>query len=54
MEEFMFLGLRKTEGISMGDSARHLAEISLKCTEQQIRKMAEQGLLIASDRRGSG
>ena len=43
MEEFMFLGLRKTEGISMNEFCKRLTEISLKCTGRRSGKWRSRG-----------
>lgn len=49
MEEFMFLGLRKTEGISMKEFCEAFGRDIFEVYGTQIRKMEEQGLLIVQD-----
>ncbi len=51
MEEFMFLGLRKTEGISMKEFCEAFDRDIFEVYGPQIRKMEEQGLLIVQDGR---
>ena len=51
MEEFMFLGLRKTEGISMNEFCKAFDRDIFEVYGPQIRKMEEQGLLIVQDGR---
>lgn len=51
MEEFMFLGLRKTEGISMNEFCEAFDRDVFEVYGPQIRKMEEQGLLIVQDGR---
>ena len=51
MEEFMFLGLRKTEGISIEEFRRAFDIDIFEVYGLQIRKMEEQGLLEISDTR---
>lgn len=51
MEEFMFLGLRKTEGISMNEFCKAFDRDVFEVYGPQIRKMEEQGLLIVQDGR---
>lgn len=51
MEEFMFLGLRKTEGISMDEFCKTFDRDILEVYGPQIRKMEEQGLLIVQNGR---
>ena len=49
MEEFMFLGLRKTEGISMKEFCEAFGRDIFEVYGTQIRKMEELGLLIVQD-----
>ena len=49
MEEFMFLGLRKTEGISIERFRRTFDSDIFEVYVPQIRKLKEQGLLEVSD-----
>ena len=51
MEEFMFLGLRKTGGISMNEFCEAFDRDVFEVYGPQIRKMEEQGLLIVQDGR---
>ena len=51
MEEFMFLGLRKTEGIPMNEFCKAFDRDIFEVYGPQIRKMEEQGLLIVQDGR---
>lgn len=51
MEEYMFLGLRKTEGISCGDFQKKFRKSVEDVYGEPIRKFAEQGLLQCGDGR---
>lgn len=45
MEEFMFLGLRKMEGVSADEFASTFGKTLEECYGEQIQKLMEQGLL---------
>ena len=51
MEEFMFLGLRKTEGISMEEFSAAFGRDIFDVYGAQLRKMSGQGLIEVSDGR---
>lgn len=51
MEEFMFLGLRKMEGVSISEFERAFGENVEECYGKQIRGLIEQGLLEKKDGR---
>ena len=51
MEEFMFLGLRKMEGVSVIEFENIFGKTMEECFGKQIRKLIEQGLLKQEDGR---
>ena len=51
MEEFMFLGLRKIEGVSISEFENAFARSMEECYGKQIRVLIEQGLLRLKDGR---
>ena len=51
MEEFMFLGLRKTEGVSVTEFKNTFGKTMEECYGEQIQKLKEQGLLEQKDGR---
>ena len=51
MEEFMFLGLRKTEGISREEFSAAFGRDIFDVYGAQLRKMSGQGLIEVSDGR---
>lgn len=51
MEEFMFLGLRKTEGISMEEFCEAFGRDIIEVYGTQIKKLEEQGLLKVTEKR---
>lgn len=51
MEEFMFLGLRMTEGVDLGEFRRYFGKSVDEVYGKQIGSFVEQGLLERDDRR---
>ena len=51
MEEFMFLGLRKMEGISMAEFRVAFGKDIRDVYGEQLRKLSGQGLIEVSDER---
>ena len=51
MEEFMFLGLRKMEGVSVTEFKNTFGKTMEECYGEQIQKLKEQGLLEQKDGR---
>ncbi len=51
MEEFMFLGLRKMEGVSISEFENKFGKNIDECYGEQIQKLVEQGLLKQKDGR---
>ena len=51
MEEFMFLGLRKMEGVSVDEFENIFGKSMEECYGEQIQKLKEQGLLEQNDGR---
>ena len=51
MEEFMFLGLRKMEGVSVTEFKNTFGKTMEECYGEQIQKLQEQGLLEQKDGR---
>ena len=51
MEEFMFLGLRKMEGVSVSEFKNTFGKTMEECYGKQIQKLKEQGLLEQKDGR---
>ncbi len=49
MEEFMFLGLRKMEGVSVDEFASTFGKTMEECYGEQIQRLMEQGLLERKD-----
>ena len=46
MEEFMFLGLRKTEGVSASAFERLLESLWKRCTKSRSERLIREGLLL--------
>lgn len=51
MEEFMFLGLRKMEGVSISEFEKEFGKTIEECYGEQIKILIEQGLLEQKDTR---
>lgn len=51
MEEFMFLGLRKMEGVSVTEFENTFGDNMEKCYGEQIQRLVQQGLLKQKDGR---
>lgn len=51
MEEFMFLGLRKMEGVSISEFEKAFGKTMEECYAEQIQRLMQQGLLEQKDSR---